>query len=141
MRKRFCLLMAVVCLAVFCLAGNLGATVYRYQDLTPSGVPAGVTYYVQAINDAKQIVGYYKQNIGGKYVDQAFLWDPVKGSALLQSLGTNTNSYAYGINKQGQIVGMSDTGFTPGTVTYHACLWNLSEHSTARGLASIRSPH
>ena len=120
MKKRVCLMMAAVCLAVFGLAGNSGAALYRYQDRTPTGIPTGVTVYITSINDAKQIVGYYSQNISGTYYYQAFFWDPVKGPTLLQSLGTNTNSYAYGINKQGQIVGQSVNimGFS------HACLWS-----------------
>jgi outer membrane protein assembly factor BamB len=117
MKKSVYWSMMVWSLTAFLQVGTLEAS-YNYQDLTPQGIPSGVTYYVKAINDAQQIVGYCTQNIGGTYTDQAFLWDPVKGPILLKPMPGSTDCYAYGINKQGQIVGQYRySGYN------FACVW------------------
>jgi probable HAF family extracellular repeat protein len=116
MRTRVCWIMSVVCLTIFCLAGNLGATVYKYQDLTAQGFPT-VGYWdghiVTGINDAKQIVGYYHEYISPVSTYRAFIWDPVNGYTELQP--QNNYSQAFGINKHGQVVGQSGG---------RACLWS-----------------
>lgn len=107
---------AVVGLMVLLMAGTSGAAKWRYQDLDPSGLHTNVP--VNAINDAKQMVGSYLNSGTGH--TQAFIWDPVTGFTPLPPLGADTiNSYAYGINKKGQIVGsvLTASGY------YHACLW------------------
>jgi probable HAF family extracellular repeat protein len=108
-KVRFLVLVVGLVIGWNCMAGSLGATVYRYQDLTLQGFPSGVG--ISAINDAGQIVG-------NTTTTQAYFWDAVKGLTLLQSLG-GASSQAYGINKQGQIVGEAQTG----TAVWHACLW------------------
>jgi probable HAF family extracellular repeat protein len=119
MKSKIWLVIVVICLTAFVQATPLGATSYHYQDLNPQGAPPGATYQFAAINDAKQIVGNIFQFTGGKFVAQAFHWDPNKGYTLLKSLGSNTNSQAFSINKQGQIAGMSVN-----VIGYeHACLW------------------
>jgi uncharacterized membrane protein len=133
--KRKLLLVLVMCLAMYsAMAASLWAASYKYQDLTPQGLPAGETYSFAAINDARQIVGYYSlYNPMTGYIYQAFLWDPVKGRILLHSLGS-PSSYAYGINKQGQIVGQVSSGSFMDT---QACLWtDPSKAPTALGLLS-----
>jgi len=124
-KKRNRLFMVGICLAVFFQAGSLGATMYRYQDLTPQGLPPMVSISVNGINDAKQMVGYYSQYNSPDWVYQAFFWDPVKGYTLLKSLANGTNSKAYGINKQGQIVGQAVNimGYS------HGCLWSNPSQS------------
>jgi probable HAF family extracellular repeat protein len=131
MNKRVCLMMAAVCLAVFCLAGSVEAALYKYQDINPAGgIPSGVTYYTEAINDVKQVTGYYQNNNVSPVVHGAFIWDPVKGWTLLQSLG-GTNSYAHAINQQGQIVGQAQTS----SGANHACEWtDPSQAPTDLGL-------
>jgi probable HAF family extracellular repeat protein len=115
MKSKIWLVIVVICLAALVQASSLGATSYLYQDLNPQGAPPEATYQFAAINDAKQIVG----NIYQPASTQAFLWAPNQGYTLLKSLGSNTNSWAFSINKQGQIVGMSvnANGYE------HACLW------------------
>jgi probable HAF family extracellular repeat protein len=120
MKHKLCLAIVVICLAAIFQIGTLEAMQYKYQDLTPEALPLGETYYFSAINDSRQIVGYYSvHNPTWGNIYQAFLWDPVKGRILLQSLGYR-NSYAYGINNQGQIVGQ----VTQDIMTTKACLWN-----------------
>ena len=116
MKKRVCLLMLLGCLAVVFLAGSLGATSYYYQDLTKQGVPTGTDYYPNAINDARQIVGYSYEFSTTTY--KAFLWAPGKGLLQLQTLG-GKDCRAIAINKLGQIVGVAD----PSTGLSQACLW------------------
>lgn len=124
-------MVAAVCLALFCLAGSLEAALYKYQDINPAGgIPSGVIYYTEAINDAKQLTGYYQNNNVSPAVHGAFIWDPVKGWTLLQSLG-GTNSYAHAINQQGQIVGQAQTS----SGANHACEWtDPSQAPTDLGL-------
>ena len=119
MKSKAWLVAVLVCLAVLVQAGSLGATSYLYRDLNPQGALPSGSYQFTAINDAKQIVGNTWQTTGGNYVIQAFLWTPNQGYTLLQSLGGNHDTEAYGINKQGQIVGLSVNakGYL------HACLW------------------
>jgi hypothetical protein len=108
MRRRFRLTMAVVCLAVFCLAQNAGATWYPYQDLNFPALPSACEYYIRPINDAQQIVGYIADSTNVPEIDQAFFWDPVNGQTLLQPLATwpspvSYNSYPLGINNGGRL--------------------------------------
>jgi hypothetical protein len=127
MRRRVFLLVLALCLTISfsVMAGSLGAmqypTKYLYHDLFSSGSLPGVSIEITAINDAKQIVGYYSELVGGNYVYQAFFWDPVAGYALLKPFVGGTNSYAYAINQKGQIVGKVQSG-TVGP--YMACLWS-----------------
>ena len=85
MRNRVSWIMAVVCLTIFCLAGSLGAVVYRYQDLNLQGLtfsgraPASIT----AINDSAWIVGNYHNS--GSNNDQPFVWRPGLGRTNLQN--------------------------------------------------------
>lgn len=117
MRNRVRWIMAVVCLTIFCLAGSLGAVVYRYEDLTLHGF-SGDT--ITAINDSRWIVGYSATGNPAPY--QAFVWRPGIGKTILQNLSTG-GARAYGINKSGQIVGQARIG-NDSNQPYRACVWS-----------------
>jgi len=117
MKAKIWLVIAAVSLTGFVPTGSLGAASYLYHDLNPQGATA--TYQFTAINDAKQIVGNINRIINQQFAPQAFLWTSDKGYTLLKPLGTNTNSQAFSINKQGQIVGSSVNA----NGHEHACLW------------------
>jgi probable HAF family extracellular repeat protein len=96
MRFRVCRIISVACLAIFALAGSLGATVYHYEDLTLQGFSGD---NITAINDSRWIVGYSATGNPTPY--QAFVWRPGVGKTNLQGGSTR----AFGINKAGQIAG------------------------------------
>ena len=93
------------------------------QDL---GVLSGrITSIAYDINEAGQVVGWS----GGNSPDRAILWDPVEG---IQNLGTlwapvygDGQSFAYGINNDGQVVGQVQWGGGPSNCT--AFLWDSVE--------------
>lgn len=97
----------------FCVWGVLGAcgvtlsttasaqTRYRITDL---GLISGGTWYQpQAINDLGDIAG----TAGIGMDSRAFRWTQAGGIVVINPLGTNTSSGAYGINNLGAIVGRS----------------------------------
>jgi probable HAF family extracellular repeat protein len=120
MGKRVGAMLVVIGLVILCLAGSLGATVYSYQNLGGLGAPVGFSANVNGINDAKQIVGAFTQYISPFLISRAFIWEPAKGATQLKSLGAGTNCEAFGVNRQGQIVGqaVNNGGYS------HACLWS-----------------
>ena len=70
--------------------GNLGGT--------SNNVP-------QDINDQSQVVGF--SNLPGDTTAHAFLWTKRQGMRDLGTLPGDVNSFAYGINSKGEIVGTS----------------------------------
>jgi uncharacterized membrane protein len=124
MRNRVWLILSVVCLAILCLAGSLGATVYHYQDLTLQGLnltPTGSNPdQINAINDSRWIVGSYFDSGISNYLP--FVWRPGLGRTTLP-LGTGIYwGKAHGLNNAGQIVGeifVSMALFMP----HYPCLW------------------
>ena len=122
---RFARSLALLTLACLTLCRPVAAqNGYLIQDLGSLG-----SYYFSTsslaygINDQGQVVGESITNSGDYH---AFLWDSVQG---MQDLGilkgyngqTNryTESYAYGINNNGQVVGESTINNG-----YHAFLWD-----------------
>jgi len=120
MKIRVWLLMMLVCLAVLFQAGSLWAALYKYQDLK-MGFPNDPGNHVSGFNDSSQIVGYYYIGApnGGT---QGYFCDLGKGIfTWLQPIGGDyTNSYVYGINKLGQIVGSCSTSQNS---VFAACVW------------------
>jgi uncharacterized membrane protein len=106
MRNRVYWIMAVVFLAIFYLAGSLGARVYRYQDLSLQGLTFSGEKSISAINDAAWIVGY-SYDISA-HTNQPFVWRPRLGLTNLQNPSYPMEAYAHGINNQGQIVGQAN---------------------------------
>ena len=157
MRKRVCWIMSVVCLTIFCLAGSLGAVVYRYQDLSLQGLTFTGAKYIKAINDSAWIVGYYYNSSSNN--DQPFVWRPGVGRTNLQNPGYSLQAYAYGINNQGQIVGqafISGLGFdaaywsspaaapaalpTTGSSMYENCAYGINEAGQVAGEGQFGYP-
>lgn len=92
---------------------------YEIIDLGDLGYIGGSR--AQAINNDGQIVGVLIQS-AGTLQGHAFLWTP---GTLMQDLGTlpgGSQSYAYGINDAGQVVGYSQKTIN-GDITTHAFLY------------------
>jgi uncharacterized membrane protein len=119
MRNRVCWIMAVVCLTIFCLAGSLGAVVYRYEDLSLQGLTLNNPNSIQSINDSAWIVGYFYDT--SAHTDQPFVWRPGLGRTNLQNPSYPIAASAHGINNQGQIVGQANSLVLPGV---DACYWS-----------------
>lgn len=68
----------------------------------------------RGINAADQVVGAYG--------DVAALWNS-NGVNFLPAFGTDTSTFAFGINNAGQIVGVSSTSANNQTTSVHAVLW------------------
>ena len=98
MKKRVCLLMVMVCLAVFSLAETAGATRFVFQDLSSN---LGLGSRPAAINDTGQIAFVTSTSA------TAFLWTPGVG---LQNLGTLGGTWIVvsAVNNSGQVVGQSN---------------------------------
>jgi hypothetical protein len=125
MKSRVSWIISVVCLMIFCLAGSLGAVVYRYQDLSLQGLTISGTgsnpASINAINDSAWIVGKFYDSSANDY--QAFVWRPGLGRTTLQNPRYfSGEAAAHGINNQGQIVGRSPcSGMLSGSIS---CYWS-----------------
>jgi probable HAF family extracellular repeat protein len=74
-----------------------------------------------AVNDAGQIVGWYRR--GPSDLNKAFLWT----NGVIKDLGTlGESSVGIGINNSGQVVGRSDVLKGPFAEELHAYLWTAS---------------
>jgi probable HAF family extracellular repeat protein len=114
----------VMCLGMCCaMSGSLGATAFRYQDLSLQGLPISGTgsnpASINAINDSAWIVGAYYDSTITAY--QPFVWRPGLGRTTLQGATGHMSAYAYGLNNQGQIVGQAPYINLPGI---DACYWS-----------------
>jgi probable HAF family extracellular repeat protein len=120
-KVRFLVLVVGLVIGWNCMAGSLEAASYKFTDLQ-QGFPNDPGDLVTAINDANQIVGYYYAPFAPNGGSQGYFYDLITGSFIwLQPLGGDyPNSYAYGINKLGQIVGSCSN--TQNTVSV-ACVW------------------
>jgi uncharacterized membrane protein len=94
-------------LAGLLVAGVAGAAAPNYH-LTRLESPGAQGIYVNDINDAGEMVGYY---IDETFVERAFLWDadgPHDLAVPVSTLGNDVFSAAAAINNAGQIVGYAN---------------------------------
>ena len=135
-RNKGGLSVAVVLFALCSLAtpvGTLGQTTYHFADL---GTLGGNNSIPVCITNSGDVIGYSdtgKVDGSGNPIQHAFVWsrgeqcdvsnqpcDEARG--MMHDLGTlgGNNSFAFGSNDEGQVVGYSDV---PGGATSHATLW------------------
>jgi probable HAF family extracellular repeat protein len=94
-------------------AGESHAFLWERGVMTDLGTLGGNFALANGINPASQVVGWSLLGGGGEPITHAFLW--AKGVMTdLGALGGGGNSYAYGINPAGQVVGVDGN---------HATLW------------------
>jgi probable HAF family extracellular repeat protein len=105
--------------------GDLRATLWERGTMTDLGTLPGFTASrALRINEAGQVAGW-AENAGGPITgpSRAYLF----GGGAMTDLGTlgGTNSFAYGLNNRGQVVGISTTapGQVPMEAGTHAFLW------------------
>lgn len=113
--------------AVLCAAASTTLAVPNYT-ITPLPSPGAQDIYVHSINNAGQIVGYTVDDNGS----HAALWDS-NGIHYLDGVNSAyTNSKAYKINNNGEIVGLSqfDSNYN------HATYWSPSRTPTDIGTLS-----
>ncbi len=104
------------------VTGNVGngeyAFLYRNGGLIDLGT-LGQRIWAEDLNDADQVVGRSRRADG---ITRAFMWD----NGTITDLGSFTDtseSYATGINNQGQITGYADTIAAPYILQLHAFIW------------------
>jgi hypothetical protein len=129
---------AVVLAGLFllCLFTASNAFAYDYQ-VTEIQPPAGYTASrAMGINNLGEVVGRFynaDSDTGGAINRQAFVWDPVNGAALLQTL--SGESSAWDINDNGFVSGYS---YNAGG-KQRAVLWDLDE-GTLDDIGGLRNP-
>jgi probable HAF family extracellular repeat protein len=113
-------------------ADGFRAALWTAGTLTNLGTLNGGSYsYATGINDQGQVVGY--STIGkppgstssgflGTTLN-AFIWNSSTGMTSLGSLSPQDNSYATGVNENGQVVGYS-YGLDQGSYRYRAFMWD-----------------
>ena len=95
----------------------------------------GIQSFPEAINDRSQVVGEFTVlDSEGTGISHAFRWE----DGLMQDIGTvagDSDSVAYAINHEGQIVGGSGSGFIDAPISVvHAFLW---EHGVLTDLNTL----
>jgi len=83
MGKTGWLLICMVALGLFCLAGRADATRYLYRDL---GTLGGRSSTATSINNHSQVEGYSWDYSIGFPSSRAFLWMPARGMTDLNNL-------------------------------------------------------
>lgn len=109
-------------LAGLLAAGSAGAAAPAYH-LTRLEIPGAQGIYVNDINDAGEMVGYY---VDENFVERAFLWDadgPHDLAVPASTLGNDVFSAAAAINDSGQIVGYANVW----DETAPGLLWNRDD--------------
>jgi probable HAF family extracellular repeat protein len=97
--------------------GSFHAVLWQGTAMTDLGTLGGSPSYGQAINDVDMVVGL--SYLSGNAVFHAFLaWQG--RMADLGTLPGSANSWAYGVNNVGQVVGFSGNSIND----YHAFLWD-----------------
>jgi probable HAF family extracellular repeat protein len=95
-----------------------------WEDGTPidlGNFDGGVAWNTPtAINNRTQVVGFanFSDTPGGVFDPVAFLWTKERGIRKLLPLGADKNSWAWGINMRGQVVGQSFGGVLPRAFLY-----------------------
>jgi probable HAF family extracellular repeat protein len=110
---------------------------FLWEDgvMTNLGALGGIESFPEAINDRSQVVGEFTAlDSAGAGISHAFRWE----NGLMQDLGTvvgDSDSVAYAINHEGQIVGGSGSGFIDAPFNpVHAFLW---EHGVLTDLNTL----
>lgn len=110
---------------------------FLWEDgvMTNLGALGGIESFPEAINDRSQVVGEFTVlDSEGTGISHAFRWE----NGLMQDLGTvvgDSDSVAYAINHEGQIVGGSGSGFIDAPISLvHAFLW---EHGVPTDLNTL----
>lgn len=111
-------------------ADGFRAALWNAGTLTNLGTLSGGNYsYATGINDRGQVVGYStigKSATSSSFLGttiNAFIWNSAQGMTSLGSLSPQDNSYATGINENGQVVGYS-YGLDNGSYRYRAFMWD-----------------
>jgi probable HAF family extracellular repeat protein len=107
------------------------------SEMRDLGTVGGTFTFPQSINAFGEVVG--RSMTTGNSADRAFIWD---GNGGIRDLGVGVNSYAYGINDAGQVVGSFQT--VPAT-DFRAFLLNppspslasLGQNTAAAGSAAF----
>jgi len=110
---------------------------FLWEDgvMTNLGALGGIESFPEAINDRSQVVGEFTVlDSEGTGISHAFRWE----DGLMQDIGTvagDSDSVAYAINHEGQIVGGSGSGFIEAPISVvHAFLW---EHGVLTDLNTL----
>ncbi len=113
-------------------AEGFRATLWNAGTITNLGTLNGGNYsYATGLNDKGQVVGYSTiakpatstaSSLLATTIN-AFMWNSATGLNNLGSLNPQDNSYATGLNENGQVVGYS-YGLDQGSYRYRAFMWD-----------------